>query len=232
MEADGTPVASVGGPGAEHGQFDQPADLDPTNGLVWVVADKGNGRVQRFSGSFLHMETLPVLRADRFMEAVPEPGHGIGDGYPIAVATSPSSEIFVIEELDGLLLKWDAARRPERVIGGFGRGAGALKEPVALAADEQRLYVADRSHAAVLVFDHFGGLIRMIARGEAKEVRALSVVEGSLWVVLPEAILAYTLEGVKTRVIGVQIGEDLVDAQPYADVIYLLTATRLIQAAR
>lgn len=231
LAPDGTRLAPIGGSGSEHGQFDAPSDVDPTNGLVVVVADMGNGRLQRFSGASLHMETLPVARAEDFL--VPAQGleRYAGDGQPMAVATSPSSEIFALERLDGVVLKWDAWRRPERIIGAFGSAGAYLTEPVALAVDENRLLVADAAREEVLVFDHFGGFVGTLAERLARNTRAMFVQDGGLWLVRPDAVTVHSAGGAGVRTLRMDIGEDLVDARPYGGNLYLLTPTRLLRAA-
>ena len=237
LDPDGNLLASLGGPGVHEGQFDEPADIDPTNGLLWIVADAGNNRLQRFSRTFLHMETLPVARIDRFTPGVAgrtvpvgeESGFEDADGRPIAVVTSNANEIFAIDEAQGLVLKWDASRRLERAIGSYDDGEGALVDPVALAVDAASLYVADRGQAAVLVYDLFGGFVRALAPGRADDVRAVTVTGHQLWIILPERILLYHTRGHLLRVLDVQLGESLVDAAHFNGITYLLTPTRLLR---
>ncbi len=227
LAPDGTVLASIGGPGSDHGQFDGPSDVDPTNGLVVVVADMGNGRLQRFSGASLHMETLPVLRSEAFLSAGEQDG---SEGQPVAVATSPSSEIFALERFEGVVLKWDAWRRPERVIGAYGNAGASLREPVALAVDESWLFVADAARDAILVYDHFGGFSGTLAEGLAHLTRAMAAQDGHLWLVRSDAVVVH-LPGGAVRTLGVDIDEDLVDASPYGGFLYLLTPSRLLRAA-
>ena len=234
---DGTILASLGGPGAHEGQFNEPADIDPTNGLLWVVADAGNSRIQRFSRGFLHLETLPVARVERFTPGVAgrtvPVGDGVGlgdaDGRPTAVAISIANETYVVDEAQGLVLKWDASRRLERAIGGYDAGEGALREPVALTVDATSLYVADRGHAAVFIYDLFGGFIRALAPGRLENVSALLAVQDQLWIGLPERILQYTIRGRLHRVIDLKVGEPLVDIAHYNGATYVLTRTRLLR---
>ena len=141
LSPEGIRLADFGGPGAAEGEFDEPTDVDPTSGLLWVVADAGNGRLQRFTRTFAHLESLPVARVDpgvpgRTARAVSvgEPrDFGAADGRPVAVAVGAAKETFAIDAAQGHVLKWDASRRLERTIGGFDAGAGALVEPTALA---------------------------------------------------------------------------------------------------
>ncbi|MGI9175418.1 MAG: NHL repeat-containing protein [Rhodothermales bacterium] len=233
----GAVLATLGGPGAGEGEFDGPTDIDPTNGLVLVVADAGNGRLQRFSRAFLFLEAVPVGsvtgsearlgNASRYGSARDRLG-GPGTGRPTAVAVSPSGETYAISETEGYVIRWDEDRRTTRTIGGYDAGAGALDEPVALAADEASLYVADRGQAAVKVYDAFGGYVRALARGLATDVQALTLTDDALWIVLPRQILIYGLDGRLRGAISVEVGEDLVDAVRVGGVTYVLTRTRLL----
>ena len=232
---DGKVLSTLGGPGAEDGQFDEPSDIDPTNGLVWIVADAGNGRLQRFSRTQLHLETIPVARIDRFTpgiadrrDPVAHDSQSAADGRPIAVATNSAGDIFAVDAAQGIVKKWDASRRLERAIGGYDAGRGALSEPVAVAADVRSLYVADRMRAEVVVYDVFGGVVRSVASGLAGEVRSVTLVDGALLVVLPKRILVYERGERLVHVIDVEMDESLVDVHVAGDTMFFLSATRLV----
>ena len=228
-------LETVGGSGTDEGQFDQPMDVDPTNGLVLVVADAGNSRLQRFSRTFLPIASLPVGRIKRFTPGSQATTLNIGseggvqeaDGRPIAVITNNANETFAIDAIQKVVLKWDVSRRFERIIGGFDAGDGALDDPVALAADGQSLFVADRGQAAVIIYDPFGSYVRTLALGLAEEVRALSVAGDELWIVLPHRILVYATRGQLLRTFAVTLEEPLADVQRVGERLYLLTASRL-----
>ncbi len=236
LDEDGLLRDMLGGPGTLEGRFSEPADIDPTNGLVFVVADAGNSRLQRFSRDFLHLESLSVGRLqqdERTGRGQPTAPFGqanrlgLADGTPIAVATSRANETFAVEAGRNVVLKWDAARRFERVIGGFDERDGRLVAPVALAVDENSLYVADRGRAAVLVYDHFGGFVRTLAEGLAREVCAVTVFGDEIWIVLPERLLVFHRRGRLARVFDVRLGEPLVDVGRRGGLTYLLTPSRL-----
>ncbi len=225
LAPDGAALGKIGGVGTDHGLFHEPTDVDPTNGLMVVVADRRNGRLQRFTRANLHTETLPVHRADAFLGPA---SNGPGDGLPLAVAISHSNEIFVIESESRVVLKWDALRRPVLVVGGFGSAGGTLKDPVALAVNGNHVFVADADAKAIMVYDHFGGFVRSIERGQLAEPRALSVDSSYLWVVHPKLIIAYPLGDAERYDVNVHVGEGLVDAQFADGKLFLLTSTRLL----
>jgi len=230
LRADGAVEAVLGGPGTGEGQFDKPSDVDPTNGLILVVADAGNSRLQRFSRQYQFLEALPVGtgagRGPTFRsgeEAVLDRSKG----EPVAVITSNTEDVFAVDAEQRVVLKWDRNRRLERVIGGAEEGDGALMNPVALAADARSLYVADRGRAGVLVYDLFGGFVRVLAEGRAQGVQGLAVFESRLWIVLPHRILVYHTRGRLEKVLDVALGAPLVDVAVQDGRLYLLTTTQL-----
>lgn len=236
LRPDGGIEAILGGPGAGEGQFDDPMDVDPTNGLVLIVADAGNGRLQRFSRDFLFLEALPVPAARGLVQGrarslsyrpddseVDDPA----EGRPIAVVSTASNETFAIDELQGQVLLWDAARRLVDVIGGFGAGVGRLIQPVALAADDRALYVADQGHDAVLVYDLKGQYMTTFAAGQARDVQSVAVAQEEVWIVLPELLLVYDQQGRLLRRVRVLVDEPLQDVAVRGEQIWVLTATAL-----
>ncbi len=233
LDVEGQELARLGGPGGRDGEFDEPLDFDPGAGLTWLVADAGNGRLQRFSQTFLHLETLAVPRKAHFEPGTPgrlEPRDDVlQSGWPVAVAQSPTGETFAIEAYQSVVLKWDKSRRLERAIGGFGLGEATLEEPVALAVNTELLYVADRGSRSILVYDLFGGYVRTMARGLAEDVRALVLDSSMLWIVLPSRLLVMDATGRKLYDIQVREDLDLVDAVPHGGDIFLLTPTQLLR---
>ena len=224
LDLDGRELARLGGPGGGDGAFDEPQAIDPGAGLTWLVADAGNGRLQRFSQTLLYMESLAVPRATQF-----EPGtrnrlesrdEGLQNGWPVAVAQSPTGEIFAIEAHQGVVLKWDKSRRLERAIGAYGLGEGALVEPVALAVDKNLLYVADRGLGTVIVYDLFGGYVRTLARGRAEAVHAIVLEANRLWVVLPTKVHVFGTAGSHLFELVVRSDLELVAVVPYNDFVF------------
>src|SRR5690606_20339094 len=144
LDVDGMVRATLGGPGSGDGEFDEPAGLDATNGLLLLVADAGNARIQRFSKEHAFLGTLvagapgagsgneagrPTYRAgDSDAAALPE-------GRPVAVLAAGSNEVFAADADRRIVLRWRADRQRVDVIGGHREGEGRLVEPVALATD-------------------------------------------------------------------------------------------------
>jgi sugar lactone lactonase YvrE len=236
LAPDGRPLDVLGGPGTGDYAFLDPSGVDPTNGLVLLVADAGNARIQRFSRDGLLIESLPVPSnlddgdADGLRDT-PTRDRGAGQGRPVAVAAAVTGEVYAVEEVQGLVVRWDERRRFDRTIGGLAEGEGALSEPVGLAVGpDGRLFVADRGHAAVLVYDPFGLYLRRIADGVARDLRAVAVVGDRLVLVLPQQVLLYSLDGRRLGAFAVPMPEPLVGVAGDNRRLVFLTPTRLFVA--
>lgn len=236
LAADGTVTDRLGGPGVRSGQFDEPADVDPTNGLTLYVADTGNGRIQVFSRRLKHIESLPAGTGyDALGAGARQPVYDVGrdgpdaraTGRPIAVVSTESEAVAAIDADQGVVLRWDAQRRPQAPIGGYEDGAGALAEPVALATLNERLYVADPGQEAIVVFDAFGTFDRRLPLPGVEAVESLSVHRGRLWVVTPRGLHALDPQGRRLRHLRWALEAPLVDAVRREDTLFALTAERL-----
>lgn len=239
LTTDGRTLSVHGGPGSGEYEFDTPSDIDVSAGLVWLVADAGNGRIKRYSSEFLHLGSMPVdlssfavkqsAGTGGFREEEGDPLRYAG-GRPISVAGSLSDETFAIDANAGVVIKWDAARRIERVFGGPGELRGTLVEPVSIASDpDGRIYVADRGLEAVVVYDRFGTFVRRIADGLAHDLSSVTFVDGRLLVVMDKRIAVYGPEGRLLRSYGFELGEPLRDASVANGAFLVLTDRRLLR---
>lgn len=238
LAPDGTVTQTFGGAGTRPGQFDAPSDLDPTNGLTVWIADAGNGRLQHLSQDGQFLEALPVgeagdgsARRQPVYDASRSADAPMADGEPIAVATTSANEPIVIDARRAVVMKWDAQRRPETIVGGFGGGRGALRDPVDLALDRDRLYVADRERAAILVYDQFGTYDRTLPLSpdaELDDVRALQVRDGWLWMASGRRVVRSRIDAGAETVVATA-AEPIVDLAVGPSDLYLLTDSRLLR---
>lgn len=236
LDGNGSYRSALGGPGTGDYAFLGPSGIDPTNGLVLIVADTGNGRIQRFSRDGRLLDTVPVPTARGEGDAQRSFGvrdtagddRRLGQGRPTAVASAVTGELFAIEETDGAVLRWDDRRRFDRVVGGMEAGEGALRIPVDLAlGPDGKLFVADRGRAAVLVYDSFGQYLRRIGDGQLTDVVAVTIVAGQLAVVLPRAVRYYEIGGEFDRSFEMPEGEPLVDIAGFGGATFYLTRNRV-----
>lgn len=238
-------VLEWGGPGSGEGQFDMPADIDATNGLVLVVADAANGRIQRFSREFLFLESLDV-HVDDFSGVGfdNEPAYRQSDlgasgeslGRPVSVITSRENDMYALDENSRVVVKWDAQRKIEQIIGGFDQGAGRLLEPAFLTLSRDgTLYVADKGHDAIVVYDAFGGFESMMAVGFGAELQTIRAVDyfspktGTKQLLLAgfhDQVMVFE-RGRLEYGIGLSLPDQLVDITLYENTLYVLTRRHL-----
>lgn len=234
MNEHGERLAVLGGPGSQEGAFDDPADVDPTNGLVLYVADAGNRRIQIFSRSGAYLGAVPLMRTDEDVSArvtyrrQDEAAADYSSGIPVAVATSSANEIFAVDVDGGVVRKWDQDRRPAGVIGGIGAGRGVLVDPVDVAIGADRLlYVADRSAESLMVYDQYGTFVRTIGAGLAG-LRAVVVDGGRLYAVLARSLVAYDETGRFERRLEIDMDTHIVDVAAGTDgILYVLGVQRM-----
>jgi streptogramin lyase len=231
FEPKGSVRATLGGPGTRAGEFDAPTDVDATNGQALWVADAGNGRLQRFSEELQYLEALPVGRSlgtpeQRVFDDGRDGGDVQGQGRPVAVATSDTDDVFVVDERDDVVVAYDDKRRAERIVG----DRSGLRGPVALAVDgTRRLYVADREQNAIFAYDLFGTFLERLPLPDLPSPRALTLHRGRLWVVCADRIVVWDPARRTRDVHPVDVAVPLVDAARRADTVFLLTERRLLR---
>ena len=233
----GDELRVLGGPGISEGQFDDLSDIDPTNGLILVVADAGNGRIQRFSREFLFLESLRVggySRSD-FGSFSDQPRYrqgedlgSIGDGRPVAVITTQNNATFSIDANENVIIQWDRDRNVVRIIGDYSQGEGALINPVDIElGGDGSLFVLDTGHESILVYDSFGGYIREMGSGLFSKGTTIKRIGEYIVVVKPEKVLFFQERGALEFVAQVNLDNTVVDIAYLDKEIYLLTPNAL-----
>jgi hypothetical protein len=204
----GEPVHVLGGPGAGEGQFDGPMDVDPTTGLLLVVADAGNSRLVRFRARYQLAETIPLFGSERevldLSVAVVDPARPGDDGMPgrpISVVLSEANETFAVDEVRGLVAKWDIGRRLVGIIGDGAAGVH-LQRPIDLEIIGDQLFVADEGLGSVAVFDLFGGYVTEYGGGRLEDLRGLSSWAERLWVLDGNQVSVYPAGGGRELTVG------------------------------
>ena len=232
LDTTGAFIESIGGPGSREGTFDRPMDIDPTNGLVLLVADAGNNRIQLFSRSNAYLGSIPVSAGETEQVTYRREDfdqRSMSTGRPISVASFGSNEIVAIDSDRNAVLKWNENRRLARIIGDVNAGPGMLAEPVSIWTDDESLiYVADRVRKTIVVFDHFGSFVRTIGEGHLDAIVGVSGRDKRVFAVLPDRILVYSSAGRLEQTLIPAVDAPIVDvAAPDDAGLFVLTATRV-----
>lgn len=223
----------LGGPGVGGKAFGELADVDPTNGLLLVLADAGNGAIVRYSGEFKWLGTSrPSEPAERAGD--PLPGAFADDRAsvrPVAVATSRTRETFFVDEMGARVVKLNAAQQYERTIGGYGERAAPLVLPTDVATWEDVVYVLDAGTNEVVSFDLFGAPLDRIEVPAGLTGRRLVASREGVWVTTPRGLTQLSPSGWSVWLLT---GEHrpLLDAAVTSNHFYLLFPDGLVRTPR
>ena len=175
-------VATIGGPGWESGQFDQPAGVWAKNGLDIYVADYGNHRIQRFDRTLSFVSAFSTRDAEEATDRF---------GYPTDITLSRLGSLFICDTENSRIVKLDAANRVETTFGGFGGGAGRLQHPVQVEiGPNDAVYVLDPPR--VVVYDAFGNFLTAIGGGILENPRIMAADNRGIVVVDGNDIICFT----------------------------------------
>ena len=221
----------AGRAGGGEGQFDGPMDVDPTNGLVIVVADAENGRLQSFSSEFRFLDAHYLTENASSYRTGESGALQQSRARPWAVASSRDQSVFVLDADLAIVMKWDRERTLEARIGDYDQGEGALATPVDLLLTEQNVFVLDIGLDRVQVYDHFGGFERMMAPGSGQQARSLSGWDEFVMITDEDEVTIYHEQGSLVRKWNPGLSEPLVDMLINQNGIFVLTASGLFHAS-
>lgn len=157
LDSHGKVVRFVGGFGWEREQFQRPVDICADNGLDVFVADYENRRIERYDkdlnwiGSFYSDETLP---------------EELQFGFPCGVDISIHGELFLVDDENYRVLKFNTQREPDLSFGDFDWGEGKLEQPCkVLVSRDDKVYVSDQAAGRIVVFDYYGNYLTYWGKG-------------------------------------------------------------------
>lgn len=163
LTSDRSTQHTIGGSGSRAGQFRRPAGFDPTNGQVLLIADTGNGRIQRLDADGRPLEVLPVPYRGELPTPVYRPSRGesvpTGSGRPHAVQSISGSGLVVLESDADALWYLDRQRAvlqritPPNVPHASWRPHALLRSPTGT------IWTLDADRPQVLITDALGSII-------------------------------------------------------------------------
>lgn len=150
LDGSGNILTSIGSPGSQKGELDEPEDFAISSAGIIFVADTDNSRVQIFSSDGVFLKEIRNDVSGKLEE-------------PVAVALNPKNEFFVLDRDRAVVSMYSGKGEPLGVFGKQADGSAILVKPVALMATPDEVFVLDSNR--VKVFSQKGQYIRSFAAG-------------------------------------------------------------------
>lgn len=154
---------TIGGLGTNAGQLRRPAGFDPTNGQALLLADTGNGRIQRLDASGRALEVLPIPYREETLAPVYSPGGSndvpTGSGRPRAVQSTSGSGLVVLESDAPAVWYLDRNRAVVRRLDGFDTRFRDWRPQTLVRSVAGTLWVLEAEQSRVLITDALGSII-------------------------------------------------------------------------
>jgi hypothetical protein len=142
----GNLLRETGGYGWNETAFDLPVDIFATTLNIYVT-DKNNHRIQWFDRD-LNFISLLYTRESRNEE--------IRFGYPLSAGVSGQGDLFILDQENNRMLKFDLFGNFLMEFGGIDAGRFRLSRPLEFALLNNTTYLLDSRGRRVVVFDQFG----------------------------------------------------------------------------
>lgn len=213
---------TVGGYGWTSTSFDGPTGV-ATDGINVYVADHGNHRIQRFDRNLNFISTFST-RDTTVVET--------RFGYPSGVAISRFGDLFIVDEENSRVVKFNARSQFERAFGNLGDERGRLQHPlkILLSSDDQ-VYVLEPNK--IIVFDYFGNYLRTVGGGVFHHAKGFAVGSENDVVVTSDSLYWFSKHG---GVMNTMAAKNILSSTPVRtmedvavvhDRLYLLTAEKV-----
>jgi len=215
---DGLVLKINGGFGWNEGQFDTPTDICVSSGLELLVTDLNNHRIALYDRDLNYVTAFPKTSDDR---TIP---------FPLSVAVSEIGEMFVLENENREVLKFNALNDQTTPFAGYEYGKYSLLEPVRIRTNSTgKLYVLEKS-GKVLIFDRFGTFLTEMRSSEEGTAIGMTLIGENVLIFFdgkPGAILYSKQidEWYRPALIGGNPDEKWIAGAFLGSKIYLLTQT-------
>jgi hypothetical protein len=205
---------SIGTLGLGAYQFDQPVDLDATNGLRIYVADKGNERIQVFDRRKQYLTSIRAARGDIH-----------GPYKPTSVASNVVQELYFYNEMSRTIVKlnrngeWDTS---------FGmNGKHFERVPRDLGATEEHVYVLAEDGRKLHRFSS-GGTYKNFWQ-LSSSATAIRLQQDKVWILYPQMLELHTQRGRVLKQFRFQLDKHPMDLALIDNQCFVITSSALFK---
>jgi len=216
LDKNGLRLDSLGRMGFGDYRFDRPFDVDATNGLKIYVSDYNNRRIQIFDRRLQYLSTLDLADIT---------GHG--RAYrPTRIAVNAFGELFVLDEEQKSLLKYDRNGRFEYSVDL--QSTGIRDMPVSMVLTGDMIFLADPAGGVIHLVSDSGSYERFI--GGIDPVYALTAFGGSVWAASEKMVYELDRRGRVLREFGIEGVDTIVSVAAGKEYLYLLDSGSIYRA--
>jgi hypothetical protein len=224
-DSEGKFTKEIGGWGWGNLNFDKPVSVDATDGLNVYVSDYYNHRILRYNKQLEYISTLFT----RFNDDVKS-----RFGFPTVIAVDQFSNLFLYENENKRLLKFDQNGNVDRSFGGYESVSVKITDPLKIEVNyENNLFVLEKGN--VYIFDNWGTSSGIVKLDSGKIVKNFCIQKDKIYI-LPDKseIITVDMDGhlinkydLNKLFVELNFGE-IQDINLFIDNIYLLNKNSII----
>lgn len=145
-------VQTIGGKGTGEEGFNQPVKMEVLNRQSVYVLDEINRRILMLNTNLRVIDDITFLDLEQqSVQRDPD------DLWPISFASGPSGELYLLNQENLKIYKYNGFGNLESTFGGMDYGQGSLEEPDDITLNNQNfLFVSDTVNQWISVFDLYG----------------------------------------------------------------------------
>ncbi|NND72657.1 MAG: hypothetical protein HKN43_13855 [Rhodothermales bacterium] len=220
-----------GGRGSIGGQFESPSDLDATTGFLFLIADTGNGRIQRLGSDLVFLESLaPDERGSVSGRGAIDHQFEAGRGNlsvsfsPIALSSSPDGRVFAVDRSGSAIYEWTSNRQQ---VNRLSLGVNQRFQPTDLDVFGNSMFITDDSRNRVIVADLFGNELMSFGEEVLHHPLALQVNQRFIVVLDGDRLVFFNRQGNLVRIASIPSRDAPTDFYIRGSAIYLTDRNNL-----
>lgn len=148
----------LGGKGSSEEAFLQATKIAAYNRQQLFVLDGVQSRLLVFNPNLKLLRSIDFLKLQQASDEITQL-------FPLSFSVNAFGEIFILNQFDNRIYKFNPAGSLELSFGGTDYGEGRLYAPFELHAHtDQRIYVADSMQEGIVVYDRFGLFLQRLVQ--------------------------------------------------------------------
>lgn len=177
----------------------------------------------------LNKDFSEVGRISLQEEAFNSPNVDLSDGFQaIDFAIGPGGAVYLINQLDAQILKYNSFTGVEWQFGGVNYGEGSLQNPISIGIDDQRLFVYDTDLEKVILFDLYGNYLSTLSPEAHGKWRYQGKYQGRMFWLSGHQLWVIANQAEKTSSFSLgEVFEDISAIYPFQNKLYVISKNQV-----